>query len=448
MMSAISWPHPALDPSTHLIPSLKSFLPSFLNAFNRGSLISLQTYKTYYQDADPMHSAVAFCGVVTAYVWIMEKITGNASQVDGLWTFLPLIYSAHFTFHKYFTYQPAKLALLGGVEHASFWDKVEPRLALMTALSLLWCIRLTYNAYRRGMFKPGEEDYRWPILRAGMSRPVWEIFSFFFIAIIQNILLAVTAMPQYLLLTTTSVKHVTEPVPRPLNRLCVGDWVLAGLFVLNLAVQFVADQQQWNYQNYKRGLDPQGKPLRDSATTTASVATTKKTKHISGTSSAAQVVSTASESVVRKPMLRSEFTPYSFPEDADRGFVTRGLWAWSRHPNFACEQTTWWILYLYVPLTFLPHDLSAAAWQHLITYAVVSPLAMNLLFYPSARFSEAVSAAKYPAYADYQRRVGMFFPFETLVKSFYYNLFASREEKHRVETNVWGRSDITQKKRL
>ena len=29
------------------------------------------------------------------------------------------------------------------------------------------------------------------------------------------------------------------------------------------------------------------------------------------------------------------------PEDAKRGFITKGLWAWSRHPNFVCEQLCW-----------------------------------------------------------------------------------------------------------
>lgn len=153
-MNRITWPHPALDPQTHLIPALQSFWPSFVKYFEKKSFTSLQAYQSYYQDADPMHSAIAIVGVISFYVWFMEKLTGNASQVDGLWTFLPLIYSFHFTFQKYFSYQPATLHLFGGVKHASFWDKVEPRLALMSALELLWCIRLTYNAIRRGMFKP------------------------------------------------------------------------------------------------------------------------------------------------------------------------------------------------------------------------------------------------------------------------------------------------------
>jgi steroid 5-alpha reductase family enzyme len=28
-------------------------------------------------------------------------------------------------------------------------------------------------------------------------------------------------------------------------------------------------------------------------------------------------------------------------DDRKRGFVTKGLWAWSRHPNFLCEQSFW-----------------------------------------------------------------------------------------------------------
>ncbi len=259
--TASHWAHAALDPATHLIPAAKSFYPAFTSYFrNTKTLTNLATYKAYYADADPFHSAMAFCAFVSFYVWLMERITGNASQVDGLWTFLPLIYSVHFTVHKYFTYQPAKLSLFG-VEHASIWDKIEPRLALMTLLSVLWSARLTYNAIRRNMFKPGEEDYRWPLLRKTMSRPMWHLFSIFFIAIAQNILLATTALPNYLLLTTTSIKHTTEPVPHPVNKLILGDYILAALFVLNLTIQFYADQQQWNYQNYKRGKTPQEKPL-------------------------------------------------------------------------------------------------------------------------------------------------------------------------------------------
>ena len=61
-------------------------------------------------------------------------------------------------------------------------------------------------------------------------------------------------------------------------------------------------------------------------------------------------------------------------------------------------------------------------------------------------FSEAVSAGKYPAYADYQKRVGMFLPIDTLIRSIYYKVFANKQVKERVEANVWGRSEYSGKK--
>lgn len=32
------------------------------------------------------------------------------------------------------------------------------------------------------------------------------------------------------------------------------------------------------------------------------------------------------------------------PSNAQRGFITSGLWAYSRHPNLACELSFWWII--------------------------------------------------------------------------------------------------------
>jgi len=83
-------PHPALSASQHLIPSLKSFWPSFESHFQKhGGYLSLSAAKLYYARADPLHSAISICSLFTIYVYVMQEITGNASQVDGLWTFLP-----------------------------------------------------------------------------------------------------------------------------------------------------------------------------------------------------------------------------------------------------------------------------------------------------------------------------------------------------------------------
>lgn len=83
-------PHPALFASEHLVPSLKAFWPSLQSHFAKhGGYLSLNAAKLYYARADPMHSAITICGFFTVYVYVMQQITGNASQVDGLWTFLP-----------------------------------------------------------------------------------------------------------------------------------------------------------------------------------------------------------------------------------------------------------------------------------------------------------------------------------------------------------------------
>ena len=47
------------------------------------------------------------------------------------------------------------------------------------------------------------------------------------------------------------------------------------------------------------------------------------------------------------------------PEDAKRGFITKGLWAWSRHPNFVCEQLCWVIMHR----THIPCDTSTDTWD-------------------------------------------------------------------------------------
>ena len=98
----------------------------------------------------------------------------------------------------------------------------------------------------------------------------------------------------------TAKSYKAQPAPRSSNDLVMGDFAIAALLVVNLTIQFIADQQQWNYQNYKRGKDSNEQKLPDA------------------------VIKTLDQD----PSVK-------------RGFVTSGLWAYSRHPNFACEQTTW-----------------------------------------------------------------------------------------------------------
>jgi steroid 5-alpha reductase family enzyme len=106
-------------------------------------------------------------------------------------------------------------------------------------------------------------------------------------AVIQNILLFMLGLPAYQVLILPSTPLGTS------------DYIIGSLALLVLALEFTADNQQWSYQNFK---------------------------HSGG-----------------------KIQPHQWPganirwtaNDRKRGFVSRGLWAWSRHPNFACEQTFW-----------------------------------------------------------------------------------------------------------
>jgi steroid 5-alpha reductase family enzyme len=87
-------------------------------------------------------------------------------------------------------------------------------------------------------------------------------------------------------------------------------------------------------------------------------------------------------------------------EDLDRGFNTTGLFAYSRHPNFAAEQSVWVALYAW----------SCWVTQSYYNWSGIGAAAYLILFQASTWFTELVSAKKYPEYMEYQRRVGMFLP--------------------------------------
>ena len=81
----------------------------------------------------------------------------------------------------------------------------------------------------------------------------------------------------------------------------------------------------------------------------------------------------------------------------------RGLWAWSRHPNYFFE----WLVWLAYPL-IAAGGLPAFWWL-----AFIGPL---LMYWLLTRVSgvppleEAMLASRGELYADYQRRVSAFFP--------------------------------------
>ena len=86
--------------------------------------------------------------------------------------------------------------------------------------------------------------------------------------------------------------------------------------------------------------------------------------------------------------------------DLDRGFNVTGLFAWSRHPNFAAEQAVWITVYAWC----------AFITRGYVNWTIGGPICYILLFQGSTWLTELISAKKYLDYTEYQKRVGKFLP--------------------------------------
>jgi steroid 5-alpha reductase family enzyme len=93
-------------------------------------------------------------------------------------------------------------------------------------------------------------------------------------------------------------------------------------------------------------------------------------------------------------------SPGEYTESIEKGFFTEGLWKYSRHPNFLSEQAIWASFYIY----------SVAASGMWLNWSMAGAVLLILLFAGSSTFTERISSGKYPAYADYRKRVPRFLP--------------------------------------
>ncbi len=87
-------------------------------------------------------------------------------------------------------------------------------------------------------------------------------------------------------------------------------------------------------------------------------------------------------------------------DPAHRGVVMdRGLWAWTRHPNYFGDACVWWGLWL----------ITITGWWSLTT--ALSPVLMTyfLVYATGARRTEKYLAGR-PGYAEYQQRTPLFIP--------------------------------------
>ncbi len=86
------------------------------------------------------------------------------------------------------------------------------------------------------------------------------------------------------------------------------------------------------------------------------------------------------------------------------GFLTTGLFAYSRHPNFFFEQAQWWVFYAIGAVAVFA---DGGGW---LNWTIAGAALLTLLFIGSTVFTESITAAKYPAYAEYRRTTSMLIP--------------------------------------
>jgi steroid 5-alpha reductase family enzyme len=269
----------------------------------------------YLAGTDPLYSTAVICAGFIAACFVLGWITGDYSQTDRLWSVAPVIYVWFFA--------------------AMAWP--DPRLILMASLATLWGARLTFNFARKGGYT-SEEDYRWVFLKGKITNPVaWQAFNLAFIAGYQQVLIFLFTLPAY---------AVYRDGGRPIGR---ADLIAAAVFLALLALETVADEQMWRFQQEKKRKKAAGETL-------------------SG--------------------------------DYGRGYLSSGLYGISRHPNYFGEVFMWWAFYLFVPA-------GTGMWLH---WTVIGAVLLTALFQGSIWFTEYISAGKYPSYRDYQHRVSKFIP--------------------------------------
>lgn len=254
------------------------------------------------------------------YCFVVGELSNNNSQVDKLWSLLPIVY----------------------VWIMAHYGDYSLRLIVMAILVSAWGLRLTYNFSRHGAFTirfwEGEEDYRWAILRAKpefQAKWKWTLFNLFFICGYQLTLIMLFTLPMILALQFNETPFGIMDVIA----------ALATLFFI--IYETIADNQHWRFQSAKWKM------------------------------------------IKNKEVLEGDFK---------KGFLDKGLWSYSRHPNYFAEQSIWICFYLF-------SIIASGQW---FNWSIAGCLLLVVLFQGSSNFSEEISAEKYPLYKDYQKTTPRF----------------------------------------
>ncbi|MGB4405631.1 MAG: DUF1295 domain-containing protein [Sphaerochaeta sp.] len=287
---------------------MKKPTPLFFTLIMLGIILVL--WVNPVKTSNPLTSILYITGITVSLSFLFGLITGDYSWTDRLWSTMPVVFAWIYALHGGFS----------------------TPLLVASILVTLWGLRLTFNFARRGGYTK-TEDYRWQILHTKITNPVvWQLFNLGFIAFYQQILFIAFTSPLYLL----SMHGLRMDMTLSL-------WLVSFLLLVFLAIETIADQQQYTFHQSKNGLLP------------------------------------------RRPQWEEQY---------QRGFCSSGLFARSRHPNYLGELGVWFCLYIFASLAI----------GDFFNWSLVGPLALTLLFISSTIFTESITERKYSTYQQYKKQ--------------------------------------------
>lgn len=172
---------PALDvalPAVRKLPECADFYTTVLPYLPQLYDLPQKIFENYnnwealqyiYLSTNPFITGLAFALFLTPVVLIVSEVNKNYSQVDRLWSILPVIYNCHYALWAHQSGIPSQ------------------RLDHVMAVTVLWGARLTFNYWRKGGYSVGSEDYRWNIVKDYVGPYVMFIFNIVFISLAQNV---------------------------------------------------------------------------------------------------------------------------------------------------------------------------------------------------------------------------------------------------------------------
>lgn len=221
------------------------------------------------------------------------------------------------------------------------------RMIIMSILVTVWGIRLTYNFARKSgysiYFWRGEEDYRWKILKERVPvfniKLIWSLFNLLFICTYQMGLIFLFSLP---------ILAAWQGQNTPFG---ITDIFISISMLIFILLEAIADNQQYKFQTTKHDLISNNSKLTG---------------------------------------------------DFKKGFLSKGLWSISRHPNFISEQLIWVTFYLF----------SITSTGIYFNWSITGSILLIILFYNSANYTESISEKKYADYKSYKQNVPMFLGFK------------------------------------